>query len=331
MRKKIIAYLSSLLIIVLSTASLFTFTACSSRDENTLRINQVTNSVFYAPFYVAMFGGFFEEVGLTIELTTGEGADASMMAVITGDADIALAGAESAMYVYLEGRRDHPVVFAQLTVRDGSFLVGRNPIANFEWNMLANSHIIAGRTGGLPAMTLQYLLNNHGLTHGQNMNFDTSIAFAQMASAFIAGEGDFVTLFEPVASTLVAQGHGHIIASVGYGAGYVPFTSFMATQSFVRNNTDQLQRFVDALSLATAYVYANTAEHIAALIAPQFPGANVAMLSAAIQNYKDIGTWVENLKMTPDMFNRLQNVIENAGFLSRRVPFETLVDNRFIA
>lgn len=208
---------------------------CAPRQETgelrTIDVCEVTHSVFYAPQYVAMSQGFFAEEGLSVELTVGQGADKVMAAVLSGSVNIGLAGPEASIYVMEEGRQDYPQVFAQLTQRDGSFLVGREPKEDFQWEDLRGSHLLPGRKGGVPYMTLEYVLQEHGLVPGEDLLFDDSVDFSMMAAAFAAGTGDYVTSFEPTASAMELQGQGHILASVGQGRGRDPFTAYFAAGS----------------------------------------------------------------------------------------------------
>ena len=221
---------------------------CSEKSEVTkVRLNEVTHSVFYAPQYVAINKGFFKEEGIEIELSVGQGADKVMTAVISGSVDIGFAGPEAAIYVYNEGREDYAEVFAQLTQCDGSFLVGREPAEDFEWSDLEGSVVLPGRKGGVPYMTLEYVLKQKGLIPGENLTFDDSIQFALMAGSFTSGHGDFVTIFEPTASMIEKEGKGYIVASIGAESGEIPYTAYFASRSYIKDNKETVQKFVNAL------------------------------------------------------------------------------------
>ncbi|HBB44938.1 MAG TPA: nitrate ABC transporter substrate-binding protein, partial [Clostridiales bacterium] len=223
-----------LAVIVLST-TLFA-TGCSGDDKKTIRVNQVTNSIFYAPLYVAINNGYFEDEGYKIDLTTAEGSNTTNVALMTGSADIGLMGPEQNVYSYVNGDKNYPIVFGQLTKRDGSFLISRTNETNFDWSNLAGKHIIAGRKGGSPAMSLQVALEKNGYNIKTDLNFDTSIAFASIAGSFLSGVGDYMTLFEPAASQFVKTGNGYIVASVGKESGEIPFTCFSANKDYLNKN-----------------------------------------------------------------------------------------------
>ena len=325
-------------LLVLSMAlllSLLPLTACGqetpaeeTRETVTLQVCEVTHSVFYAPFYAAMELGYFEEEGIEIELTNGGGADKVMTAVLTGQADIGLAGPEAAIYVYKEGREDHPMVFGQLTKRDGSFLVGREDVP-FDWEMLRGSHIIGGRKGGVPEMTLEYVMGQNGITPHEDAYVDTSVQFNMMAGAFTGGTGDYVALFEPTATEVVQAGKGYILTSIGQESGEIPYTAFFASKSYMKENSDIIQRFTNAMAKAQTWVQETAAADIAKAISPQFPDSDMAVLTTVTQRHKDIDAWNATPVMKQEAFERLEAVMENAGELDGRVPFEKLVDNSF--
>ncbi len=231
------------------------------------------------------------------------------------------------IYVYLEGRKDYPKVFGQLTKRDGSFLVGRTPIANFDWSGLEGKEILMGRTGGMPAMILQYILNTHGYYNGVNITMNYEIQFGLLAGAFTGGTGDFVPLFEPVASNLAAQGKGYILTGIGLASGEIPYTCYVATSSYIQKNPDKLEKFLDCIYRATKYLMETDNETLADLLLPHFPGTEKISIINALRNYKAYDTWMTTPAMLPASWERLQNILENAGELKQRVDFSVLVDN----
>ena len=305
-------------------------TGCGSGGATTVRLNEVTHSVFYAPQYVAMSLGFFADEGLNVELTNGGGADKVMTAVVSGSADIGLAGPESCIYIYNQGKDDHPVIFAQLTKRDGSFLVGRSDEA-FDWNDLKGKTIIGGRKGGVPEMTLEYVLKQHGIVPQEDAVVDTSVQFNMMAGAFTGGNGDFVTLFEPTATEVAQAGKGYILASVGQESGEIPYTAYFASQTYIREHADVVQRFTNAVARALTWIAEHDAAETAAIIAPQFPDTGVSVLTQVVQRYKDIDAWNATPVMAQSSLERLETVMETAGVLEHAdwVDFDRLVDNSY--
>ena len=305
---------------------------CGSRDGKltTVRLNEVTHSVFYAPQYVAMELGFFEEEGLSIELTNGGGADKVMTAVVSGQSDIGLAGPESCIYIYNQGKDDHPIIFGQLTRRDGAFLIGRTDAA-FDWEMLRGSTIIGGRKGGVPEMTLEYVLRQHGLEPQQDVTVDTSVQFNMMAGAFTGGQGDYVTLFEPAATEVVAAGQGHILCSIGAESGEIPYTAYFASQSYTQAQPEVIGAFCRAVARALDWVDTHTDREVAQAILGQFPDTSLDVLETVTARHREIGAWNTPLTMEAVALERLETVMTQAGELTEDqwVDFQALVDNHW--
>ena len=329
MKKLIIGLLIFSLALVVPTFSLAE--NATPKALTTVKLSEVTHSVFYAPQYVAINLGLFEKHGIEIKMVSSQGADKVMTAVLSRQVDIGFAGPEASIYVYQQGKKDHSVVFAQLTKRDGSFLVGRNAeeVATFDWTNLKGKHILPGRKGGVPYMSLEYVIKEHGLNPATDMNFDNSISFDAMTGAFVGGVGDYVTIFEPTATMLMQERRGYILASVGEASGEIPYTAYFASKSFIAEKPELIQSFVDAIYEAQAWVYTHTAREIAEAVAPSFPDSDLDTLETVIQRYKDIDAWSKTPIMTEESFVRLQEVMIEAGELEDKVPFEDLVVNDF--
>lgn len=300
------------------------------RTLTSVRLSEVTHSVFYAPQYVAMSQGFFREEGLDVELTNGGGADKVMTAVVSGQADMGLAGPEAAIYVMNQGKEDHPVIFAQLTKRDGSFLVGRTP-GPFSWDQVRGKTIIGGRAGGVPEMTLEYVLRQNGVEPQRDAVVDTSVQFNMMAGAFTGGNGDYVTLFEPTATEVEQAGKGYILCSIGQESGEIPYTAYFASQAYIHDHADIVQRFTNAIARAQKWIAEHDSAQTAEIIAPQFPDTSVPVLTQVVQRYKDIDAWNATPVMTRSSLERLETVMETAGVLDHAdwVDFDRLVDNSY--
>ncbi len=310
-----------------TTFSICAFASCGRSELTEIKVNEVTHSVFYAPLYLAIENDFFKEQGIDIKLTNGGGADKTMAALLSGNCDIAFCGPEASIYVINEGKENPPKVFAQLTKRDGSFLVGRQPDDDFNWKKLENKKIIAGRTGGVPAMTFEYVVNKHGLFNGKNVTLDNNVQFNLMGASFEGGNGDYVTLFEPTASEFQKLGKGYVVASVGAESGEIPYTAFSALSGYIKENRDILIKFLTALQKAEKFVKENSAEECARIISPQFPDTPLEALSAAITSYTKIDAWCTNFAMTADALERLQSVMTAAGELGKKVNLNQLCDN----
>lgn len=317
MKNKIICLIAAA---VLSAATPLALSSCTT-DDGVIRVNEVTHSVFYAPMYLADGLGYFEEEGITIELTNGGGADATMAAVLSDGADIGFCGPEAAIYVAIGGSNDQPKVFGQLTKRDGSFLVGRSDEPDFEWSDLEGKEILAGRKGGVPAMTFEYALKEQGVN--ATLNYD--VAFNMMTAAFESGVADYCTMFEPTASEYEAQGKGYIVASVGQESGEVPYTCFIAKQSYIDKNPEKIEGFLRAMTKAIKYVNETDSATVAQQLVPYFDGTSVSSLEVSLDSYKAIDAWVTDMAMDESAFTRLQDIIESAGELERRVEFDEIV------
>ena len=321
------------LLLVLSVLFLgmsLVLSGCSNQTELTkIKLSEVTHSIFYAPQYVALTQGFFKEEGLDIELSNGQGADKVMTGVLSGQVDIGFAGPEASVYVYNEGKTDNSVVFAQLTNGDGTFLLGRKPDPNFKWSDLKGKSIIGGRKGGMPAIVLQYVLSKNELTAGKDVIIDTSMQYAAMPGAFMGGQGDYVIIFEPTASSLQKEGKAYIVASLGKESGEVPYTAYFAKKSTIEKNPDLIQKFTDAIYKGQRWVASHTSEEIAKAIKPQFPEENDEILVSAVKRYKEQNSWKIDPVLQEKDFYLLQQIIQDAGELNQIAPYEKVVTKKF--
>ncbi len=317
MKKSLIAVFAAALA---ALAIPFSLAGCGGSGE-ILKINEVTHSVFYAPMYLADALGYYEEEGFEVEFTNGGGADNTMAAVLSGSADVGFCGPEAALYIAIGGSSDSPKVFGQLTKRDGSFLVARTPEPDFKWSDLEGKEILAGRKGGVPAMTFEYVIEELGVNASLNYDVD----FNYMTAAFESGIADYCTMFEPTASDYEAEGKGYIVASVGEQSGEIPYTCFAAKESYINENPEKIEGLLRAVTKATKFVMENDAATVAEYLAPYFDGTSEESLANSVQAYKDIDAWVANMAMEEAAFTRLQDVIENSGELERRVDFDELI------
>lgn len=331
-KRKIIPIVAVAILVVAVGIAALVKNMDSSRTEptnelKTITVSEVTRSVFYAPQYVAIAAGYFEEEGLKLDLTTGQGADNVMTAVLSNQVDIGFAGPEASIYVYNEGKEDYAQVFAQLTKTDGSFLVSSEKIEDFKWSDLKGKTVIPGRKGGVPYMTLLYVLKQNGIDPQKDLILDDSIDFDLMASAFSTGKADFVTLFEPTASQIELSGKGYIVASVGEAAGEIPYTAYFAKKSYIEKNKDVVQSFTDAIYKGQQYVQTHTSAEIAELIKGFFPDTDVEMLANAVESYRKIDAWNTTPFMAEEDFNLLQDIIYDAGELEKYAPYSKVVNN----
>ena len=312
-------------------ATIFAAKDGESKEELTkVTLNEVAHSIFYAPQYVAIEEGYFTEEGLDLTLVTGFGADKTMTAVISGEADIGFMGAEASIYAYQEGATDPVVNFAQLTQRAGNFLVAREEMPDFTWDELRGKRVLGGRKGGMPEMVFEYILKNHNIDPMADLEIDQSIDFGSTAAAFTGDmSADFTVEFEPSATALEREGKGYVVASLGVDSGYVPYTSYSAKTSFLNENPQIIQSFTNALQKGMDYVQSHSPEEIAQVISPQFPETDIDTLTTIVNRYYEQDTWKENLVFEKDSFELLQDILESAGELEKRVDYEQLVTTEF--
>lgn len=313
--------------IILVLASCF-MTACENTEEQNLtkvRLNEVAHSIFYAPQYVAIEKGYFKDEGIDLELVTGFGADKTMTAVLSGEADIGFMGAEASVYAYQEGANDVVVNFAQLTQRAGNFLVAREKMPDFSWKDLNGKEVLGGRAGGMPEMVFEYILKQHDMTPKKDVVIEQGIDFGSTAAAFKSGRGDYTVEFEPAATALETEGAGYVVASLGVDSGYVPYTSYSAKESFIKKHPETIQKFTNALQKGMDDVQKQDAREIAKVIAPQFKEQDFDTITKIVERYQSQDTWKENLIFEKESFELLQDILESSDALKERVSYEKLV------
>ncbi len=328
--KKILKYSLVFIILLLFTITMWPWN--KNKNNTTLKkvvVAEVAHSIFYAPMYVAYTEGYFKEEGLDVEIILTAGADKVTAAVLSDDVNIGFCGSESTIYLYNEGVKDYLVNFAGLTKKDGSFLVSRKKYDNFTVENLKGKTIIGGRKGGMPEMTLKWALKENGIDYEDDVIIDTSIAFNAMSGAFIGGQGDFVSLFEPNALELEKQGLGYVVASIGELGGIVPYTAFNAKKSYIENNPDVIEGFTKAIQKGLDYVHNNSSKDIASKILSEFPDTSLTDLEKIIDRYKNIDSWFKTTYINEDDFIHIEEIMENAKELSKRVPYNKLVNNTY--
>lgn len=318
-------------LLILAAIVLFALvaSACNGGEAEKVRIGEVTRSVFYAPQYAAITLGYFEEEGLDVELTTTPGGDKTMTALLSGTIDVALVGSETSIYVYQQGAEDKVINFAQLTQTDGTFLVSREPLDDFDWSDLKGVTFLGQRKGGMPQMAGEYAMRKNGLDPHRDMTMLQNVDFANIAPAFASGTGDFVQLFEPQATIFEREGTGHVVASFGVESGRLPYTVFMAKESFIKKNPSTIQKFTNAIHKAQKWVQEADIGEVADALMPFFPDTDKAIVEGAVERYRAQGTYAENPVIDVEEWEHLLNIMEEAGELMERAPHGVLVDNRF--
>ncbi len=325
--KKILTILTAVTLVCMPLSG------CSKADTKNgltpITLNEVAHSIFYAPQYAAIELGYFEEEGLDLTLVNGAGADKVMTALISGDADIGFMGSEASIYTYANGSEDYAVNFAQLTQRAGNFLVGRQPDADFNWDKLRGAKVLGGRAGGMPQMVFEYILKKNGIDPKNDLTIDQSISFGLTAAAFTSDDSDYTVEFEPFATGLELEGSGYVVASLGTDSGYVPYTAYSAKKSYLEKNPETVQKFTNAIQKGLNYVNTHSAEEIAKTIQPQFKETPVENITIIVDRYKSQDTWKGDTIFEKSSFDLLQNILEESGELSQKVPYEDLVTTQF--
>lgn len=322
-----------LVIILLFIVLIITIFSILTKEKETnlkkVTLAEVAHTIFYAPQYVALNKGYFEEEGLDIELVLTSGADAVMSAVLSGDVDIGFSGTEATIYVYNGGEKDYVKTFAGLTKRDGSFLVSRKKYDNFTLKDLKGKNVIGGRQGGMPEMTFEWALRENGIDPNKDLNIDTSIAFSAMQGAFIGGTGDFVNLFEPNALSVEQNGYGYVVAYIGELGGEVPYTAYNARKSYIENNKETIKSFTKAIDKGLKFVENNTPEEIAKCIIDFFPDTTMNDLVKIVKRYKDGDAWRENITINEQEFKHIQDIMIASNELDKYVEYKDLIFSEY--
>ena len=323
--KRIVLFISGcVLILIVALSVMLNF---NSKKEKTVKVKvaEVAHTIFYTPQYVAIEKGFFKEEGLDVELILTPGADKVTAAVLSKDANIGLSGSEATIYVYNGGEKNYLKTFAQLTQKDGSFIVSRKKEKNFTLDNLKGKTIIGGRAGGMPEMTLEWVLKENGIDPQKDVNIDTSVTFAAMGSAFMGGTGDYVSLFEPTALEVEKQGYGYVVASLGNLGGNVPYTSYSAQKSYIKDNKEVIEKFEKVIQKSLDYVHKTNSKKIAKDIQDQFPDTSLKDLAEVIDRYKKINAWPKTTDFKKESWNHLQDIMISANQLNKKVPYKTLI------
>lgn len=328
MKKKIIIIICVVIIFLVALFFILNKSKDNQEDNNgltTVKVAEVAHTIFYAPQYAAIANGYFEEEGIKIDLTLASGADNVSAAVLSGDVDIGFCGSEATIYIYNSGEEDYLVNFARLTKRDGSFLVSREKYDDFTLDDLIGKTVIGGRQGGMPEMTFEWALREYDIDPNEDLTIDTSIDFAAMEGAFIGGDQDFVTLFEPNATDVENQGLGYIVGYVGEWGGEVPYTAYNTKKSYIDENQDIIEGFTNAVNKGLQYVLNTDSEKVAKKILEFFPELSLDELTVMIERYKENDAWPEDSQITEEDFDHIQEIMQSAGELSEKAPYDKLV------
>lgn len=328
MKKKVVCLVFMFLVIILAIIAILRINR-KDADVRKITVAEVAHSVFYAPQYVAHGLGYFRDEGLDVDIVLTSGADNVMAAVLSGDADIGFSGTEATIYVYNGGEKDYVMTFAGLTQKDGSFLVSRKKYNNFTLSDLKNKSVIGGRIGGMPEMTFEWALKRNEIDPKKDLSIDTSVAFPAMEGAFIGGNGDFVTLFEPNATSVEKHGYGYVVAYIGELAGNVPYTAYNAKKSYIANNPEVIKKFTKAINKGLKYVYSHDSKEIAKIMLDYFPDTTLADMEIIVDRYKKGEAWKKNITINHDEWDHIQEIIESAGELDKYVPYEELIYSEY--
>ena len=330
MKKKIITILIALILItvIIITSIKLSSKEDTNNDLRTIRLAEVTHSVFYAPMYVAIENGYFESEGIEIDLILTPGADKVSAAVLSETVDVGFAGTESSIYVYAGGESDYLVTFAGLTKRDGQFILARDCSSKFELSDLYGKEILVGRAGGMPAVNFLNAMKNAGMDVSK-INVNYSIDFASLSGSFIGGVGDYVNLFEPTATTVVNVSDACIVDSIGRLSGEVPYTAFYARKSYLEENEELLLGFTRAIAKGLEFVLNNDSKTTASVILPEFPDSALNDIITIIDNYKEYDSWLTTPYISEESFNNLQDMLINNNLIEDYIPYSDLIHNLY--
>lgn len=323
---------SIILFLIVITVLIFGIFQNKKQEDNNLTkvtVAEVAHSIFYAPQYAAISEGYFEEEGINLELILTPGANNVMAAVLSGDVQIGFSGTEATIYVYNGGEEDYPVTFAGLTQKDGAFLVSREKIENFKLEDLKGKTVIGGRKGGMPEMTFEWALRQNNIDPTKDVTIDTSIEFSAMQGAFIGGTGDFVTLFEPNATSVEKQGLGYVVAYIGTLGGEVPYTAYNARKSYIENNPEIIKGFTKAIDKGLKFVLENDAKTIANSIIEFFPDTEINDLTTMINRYKENEAWRKSIVINENEWKHIQEIMIASGELEEYVSYEDLIYDKY--
>lgn len=329
MKKNLVGLISIFLVVLFATLAIIRIKEEENNGLKKITVAEVAHSVFYAPQYVAHGLGYFEEEGLDVSIVLTSGADNVMAAVLSGDADIGFSGSEATIYVYNGGEKDYVMTFAGLTQKDGSFLVSREKYNNFTLNDLKGKRVIGGRVAGMPEMTFEWALRENGIDPKNDLEIDTSVAFPAMEGSFIGGNGDFVTLFEPNATSVEKNGYGYVVAYVGDLGGLVPYTAYNARKSYIENNPEVIKNFTKAVNKGLEYVNSHSAKEIAEIVVKYFPDTSLSDMETIINRYKEGEAWKKNITINEEEWNHIQEIIEASGELQDKVDYKVLIYDKY--
>lgn len=324
--KRFFLYFIGVFLIVL--ISIFMLFDKKKTDVKKIRVGEVTHSVFYTPFYVSIEKGYFNEYGIDIDLSLISGANNVISSVLSGEVDVGFCGPEATIYIYNEGEKDYVKSFAGLTKRDGQFILSRKKNDNFKYTDLIGKEVLAGRTAGMPELNFENALLHENIDK-EKVNINTSVDFASLSSAFISGTGDYVNLFEPNATKMEQQGFGYVVASVGEKSGEMPYTTFNARKSFIKENKDLLKDFTKALNKGISFTKKNDSKTIAKIILKQFPDTSLNDLEKIIDRYKNADTWLDNPYIEKKLFNNLQDLLIDSNLIKEYTDYNKLINNLY--
>ena len=326
MKKRIIISLISLLIIFVAIITFVKLTTNTKSNLTKVKLAEVTHSAFYAPLYVAIENGYFEDEGIDLEVILTPGADKVASAVLSNDVQVGFAGPESAIYVYTGGEKDYIETFAGLTKRDGQFIVSRDK--DFKITDLKGKEILVGRYAGMPALNFINAIKNTDVDI-DDIKLNYSVEFAALSGSFISGVGDYVNLFEPNATNIEKEGYGYVVASIGELSGEVPYTAFYARKSYLKENKELLTKFTNAINKGLEFVKDNDANTIAEVILPQFPELSKNSLATIVDRYKKYDSWLDNPYITEESFTNLEDIMIENDILDKYVPYDKLINNLY--
>jgi NitT/TauT family transport system substrate-binding protein len=297
------------------------------RSPLKVRYNEVVRSLLYVPAYVAITKGFFAEAGIEPILATGQGGDKTMAALLSNAADVALIGPETAIYVLTGDSPTKVRIFCGLTSTDGFMLMGREKAEKFNWSMLKGKDILGFRPGSTPILFFEAAMRQNGIDPQKDVKLVNNVAIPARVGSWLSGQNQYGIFIEPDAAQLELDGKAYFLASIGETVGPADYTSFMATDKYIRENPDVIQGWTSAVAKAMKWTQSATTAEIVDSVKEFFPGVNPQALAAASDRYRRLNIWKANPVIDPGPIDKFQDILVAGDVLApgKRVKFQDLV------
>ena len=296
-----------------------------------VRYNEVVRSILYTPAYIALAKGFFEEAGMDVTMATAQGGDKSVAVLLSNNADIALIGPESAIYVQISDSPTKIPIFCGLTATDGFMLVGREKVDKFNWNMLKGKEILGFRPGSTPLLYLEAALRQNGLDPQKDVKLMNNVGIPARVGSWLAGQNQYAIFIEPDASQLELDGKAHFLASIGETVGMADYTTFMATDKYIRENPETIQNWTNAIYKGMKWTASAPIPDLVKTLEEFFPGVDPKALTGGAERYRRLKIWKTSPVIDPPAMEKFQDILVQGHVLdaAKRVKFQDLIITEF--